>query len=118
MPISEIIDRYTITKLKSERTDEDVAEELRLYKKEVDNYNVNLEDYIDQMYIINGKIWDTEGDIRRGVDLPLEDIGRLALKVRDLNCQRNSIKADIVDKFCEGFKEISINYNKNNYGRN
>ena len=27
MPISEILDRYTITKLKSERTDEDVQEE-------------------------------------------------------------------------------------------
>ena len=32
MPISEIIDRYTITKLKSERTHEDVAEELNFYK--------------------------------------------------------------------------------------
>ena len=34
MPTSEIIDRYTITLLKSERTDEDVSEELEAYKKE------------------------------------------------------------------------------------
>ena len=27
MPVSEIVDRYTITLLKSERTDEDVQEE-------------------------------------------------------------------------------------------
>lgn len=118
MPISEIIDRYTITKLKSERTNEDVVEELNSYKKELDLYKVSLDNYIDLMYNINGKIWDTEGDIRKGIDLPLEEIGRLALKVRDLNCERNSIKADIVDQFSEGFKEIKINYKKNNYGRN
>ena len=29
MPLSEIIDRYTITLLKSQRTDEDVSEEQR-----------------------------------------------------------------------------------------
>jgi len=29
MPLSEILDRYTITKLKSERTNEDVSEELK-----------------------------------------------------------------------------------------
>ena len=33
MPLSEIIDRYTITMLKSERTNEDVNEELETYKK-------------------------------------------------------------------------------------
>ena len=118
MPISEIIDRYTITKLKLERTSEDVQEELDFYKKELSQYNVSLDKYIDLMYDINGKIWDTEGDIRKGTNLPLEEIGRLALKVRDLNCERNGIKADIVDEFSEGFKEIKINYKKINYGRN
>ena len=37
MPLSEIIDRYTITKLKSERTDENVSNELRTYKTEIDS---------------------------------------------------------------------------------
>ena len=118
MPISEIIDRYTITKLKSERTEEDVSNELHVYEKELAQYGVNLETYINNMYEINSKIWETESDIRSGVKLPLDEIGRLALKVRDLNCERNAIKADIVDKFSEGFKEIKINYKKINYGRN
>ena len=116
MPISEIIDRYTITKLKSERTDEDVKGELLIYKNELKTYR-ELDEYIQRMYSINGQIWDTESDIRKGIDLPLEEIGRLALKVRDLNCIRNGIKAEIVDKFSEGFKEIKINYKKINYGR-
>ena len=123
MPLSEILDRYTITKLKSERTNEDVSEELSTYKKEIDNPDYvarsnQIIPFIDRLYEINGELWDTEGDIRKGVEMPLEEIGRLALKVRDLNCIRNEIKAEIVDTFAEGFKEIKINYKKVDYGRN
>lgn len=119
MPISEIIDRYTITKLKDERTDENVTDELLAYKNEINQYSTNLDVYIKRMYEINAKIWNTESDIRKGgAGLPLDEVGRLALKVRDLNCDRNAIKAEIVDKFAEGFKEIKINYKKHNYGRN
>ena len=116
MPLSEIIDRYTITLLKSERTDEDVSEELTAYKKEIPDGN-SVNTFIDRMYEINGKIWDTEGDIRRGIDMPLEEVGRLALIVRDLNQIRNGIKGEIVDEFAEGFKEIKVNYRKVDYGR-
>ena len=116
MPLSEIIDRYTITLLKSQRTDEDVAEELNAYKKEIPQGDL-VETFMDRMYEINGKIWDTEGDIRRGVDMPLEEVGRLALIVRDLNQIRNGIKGEIVDEFAEGFKEIKVNYRKVDYGR-
>ena len=48
MPLSEILDRYTITKLKSERTDEDVSNELRTYKREIDS-----SDYVDRSVTYN-----------------------------------------------------------------
>ena len=123
MPLSEILDRYTITKLKSERTNEDVSDELITYKRELDSPDYversnQIISFIDRLYEINGELWDTEGDIRKGVEMPLEEIGRLALKVRDLNCKRNNIKAEVVDTFSEGFKEIKINYKKIDYGRN
>ena len=122
MPLSEILDRYTITKLKSERTNEDVSDELRTYKREIDNPNYvekssQIISFIDRLYGINGLLWDTEKDIRKGVDMPLEKIGILALKVRDLNCKRNEIKGEVVDAFAEGFKEIKINYKKIDYGK-
>lgn len=122
MPLSEILDRYTITKLKSERTNEDVSDELRTYKREIDNPDYvekssQIVSFIDRLYGINGLLWDTEKDIRKGVDMPLEQIGRLALKVRDLNCKRNEIKGEVVDAFAEGFKEIKINYKKIDYGK-
>ena len=116
MPLSEIIDRYTITLLKSQRTEEDVAEELNAYKKEIPDGD-SVEIFINRMYEINGKIWNTEGDIRSGVDMPLEEVGMLALIVRALNQIRNGIKGEIVDEFAEGFKEIKVNYRKVDYGR-
>ena len=119
MPISEIIDRYTITLLKSERTTEDVSEELNCYKEEITMYEKerDVSSYIKRMHKINGKIWETESEIRKGIELPLETVGKLALKVRDLNRTRNGIKAEIVNEFHEGFKEIKINYTKVDYGR-
>ena len=122
MPLSEILDRYTITKLKSERTNEDVSDELRTYQAEIDNpdhveRSNQIVSFIDRLYGINGQLWNTEKDIRNGVDMPLDEVGRLALKVRDLNCKRNEIKAEIVEAFAEGFKEIKINYEKIDYGK-
>ena len=122
MPLSEIIDRYTITKLKSERTEENVLEELEAYTQEINKYREGdksneIDSFIDRLYQINGQMWDTEGDIRAGVDLPLEEIGRLAIKCRDINCVRNGVKAEIVEMFAEGFKEIAINYQKVDYGK-
>ena len=71
MPISEIIDRYTITKLKTERTDEDVSDELSSYRGEIDKYEIDVEKYIDRMYEINSTLWTYETEMRRLMDLSL-----------------------------------------------
>ena len=89
MPISEIIDRYTITKLKTERTDEDVSDELSSYRGEIYKYEIDVEKYIDRMYEINSTLWTYETEMRRLMDsrngtgpvvdaneLPLEKIGK------------------------------------------
>lgn len=129
MPISEIIDRYTISKLKSERTNEDVSHEVNSYSEEISQYNAEeVTPYVEKMYEINGTLWDYETrmrklmDSRNGTgpvvdanDLPLAEIGKLALLVRDLNGTRNGVKSEIVEKFSEGFKDIKINYVKTDY---
>ena len=129
MPISEIIDRYTISKLKSERTNEDVSHEVNSYSEEIGQYNTEeVTPYVEKMYEINGTLWDYETrmrklmDSRNGTgpvvdanDLPLAEIGKLALLVRDLNGTRNGVKSEIVEKFSEGFKDIKINYVKTDY---
>ena len=55
--IGEIVDRFAICKLKSERLNLDLSEEINQLKSEIDLYN-NLEEYINNLYDVNGKIWD------------------------------------------------------------
>ena len=60
MPMSEILDRYTITKLKSERTEEDVTEELAAYESEIKAKNADptaIQSFIDRLYKVNGDLW-------------------------------------------------------------
>ena len=41
---------------------------------------------------INNKIWGLESDIRQGKELGLEEVGRRAIAIRDLNKQRVRLK--------------------------
>ena len=111
MQLSEIADRYSICLLKSERTDEDMTEELDFYGKELNIHN-NITFYIDRLYAINSEIWDLEADIRKGREdeLGIEEVGRRAIQIRNKNRIRISIKNEIVDDFGEGFKDIKINH--------
>ena len=127
MSLSEIIDRYTITKLKSERTSENVSEELNSYKNEMDKHNQKeTELFVEKLYKINGRLWDIETKASREInsretapeDTDYAEIGKLAIDVREVNCERNGVKAEIVDFFSDGFKEIKINYTKTSYGKN
>ncbi len=126
MPISEIIDRYTITLLKQEKgCEEDISEEVNAYKQEIDKYgsldsDSSLVNFIKRLKQANEKIWDLEVEGGRAQELEgnlsYEKIGRVAVQVRYWNRVRNGIKAEIVEKFREGFKEIKTNYTKTNYG--
>ena len=106
MTIGEIADRFSICKLKSERTDIDCSDELNLLEKELLNY-ANIRVYIDQLYEINGSIWTLESDIRLGKEgkLGLEEVGRRAIKIRNFNGMRVAAKNTINSLYKEGFIE-------------
>ena len=109
--IGDILDRYSICKLKSERTLIDCSAEINALQQEINNYT-NVESFINSLYIINGKIWDLESDIRKGNEniLGLEEVGRRAIEIRQLNGQRVSTKNEINSFFNEGFVETKINH--------
>lgn len=109
--IGDIVDRYTICKLKSERLNLDLSEEINQLKMEIDLYD-DLDDFINNLYDVNGKIWDLESDIRKGNEeiLGLEEIGRRALKIRDLNNIRVNYKNIINSNLGEGFIEYKMNH--------
>ena len=119
-PTPEVADRYTIALLKIERLDKDQID-LEEMQRQVNYYRegLNLDDkdmsnLVDALYEINGKMWDAEHAIRKGQDnqLGLEEIGKRAIKIRDLNKIRMKIKNDIIDLTGDGFKDCKMNYSK------
>lgn len=136
-PISELLDRYTIAKLKMERIGEVEcrlefdALEAEIYKlknlnllnkqmlqvdenKGIFNSPINLflETELNQLYEINGKIWDMESQLRAGLDgeVGLEEIGRRAIEIRNLNRIRVGIKNRIAEVTGSGYKDIKMNH--------
>ena len=109
--IGDIVDRYSICKLKQERLSIDNNSEIDALSREIDNYK-DIKSYVDKLYDINAKIWNYESDIRKGNEdiLGLEEIGRRAIKIREYNSQRVSLKNEINSKYNEGFKEIKMNH--------
>lgn len=109
--IGDILDRYSIVKLKSERTEVDCRDELLALESEIKNYD-NVNEYVEKLYIINGKIWDLEADIRQEKEalLGLEEVGRRAIKIRQFNGERVFTKNEVNKKFGEGFVETKVNH--------
>ncbi len=116
MPLPEVIDRFTICKLKLERIKEEhLRKEYDTFLGEIDGLRekglIN-EEWIDRLYDLNGKIWDLESDIRKGKDdeLGLEEVGRRAIKIRELNKLRITMKNKIVESTGLGFKDVKMNH--------
>lgn len=111
-PIAEVVDRYTICKLKHERiAEEDLSEQLAVLKYEMDRYE-GIGGFVQRLYKINGECWDMESEIRKGKEgkLGLEEVGKRTLILRDKNKIRVGIKNEIVKKYGEGFEDIKMNH--------
>tara|TARA_Y100001973_G_C5143664_1_gene304248 strand:- start:420 stop:770 length:351 start_codon:yes stop_codon:yes gene_type:complete len=111
MQISEVADRFSICKLKEERTDLDMTEELEAYRYELRDYQ-DIGQWVSELYQINGNIWDLESDIRKGKEreLGLEEVGRRALLIRDWNNKRVATKNEITEHYNDGFTETKKNH--------
>ena len=111
MPISEIVDRYSIALLKQERANADNQHEINTLHSELSQYEQSL-DYVIKLKEVNGKIWDLESDIRKGKEgeLGLEEVGRRAIAIRELNKIRVGYKNQMVQLYGEGFKDIKMNH--------
>lgn len=100
---ADLCDRYTILLLKDSRLPDNpnVRRELAAYEAAL--LSRKLDNFIERLYIVNAQIWHLEADIRAGKEgeLGLEEVGRRALKIRDLNRERIAIKNEIAEKFGE-----------------
>lgn len=101
-PTPDLYDRYTIECLKRDRAGANNSSHIIALSNEIDDRNRN-EDFIARLYEVNGQIWDLESDIRKGkeAELGLEEVGRRALAIRNINRQRIFIKDEIAQAFGE-----------------
>lgn len=116
-PLPEVADRWAIATLKLERLPADQSEPGEL-QRQIDYYAAGLDfndatlvALVERLREINGLIWDAEYAIRLGEDQQLghAEIGRRALKIRDLNRDRIAVKNSIAEHG-GGFKDVKMNH--------
>lgn len=122
MPLPILVDCYTILKLKMDRFSPEQKEkephletEFKIYHDIIQKYRgqfAALDNWVNELYKINGRIWDLEWEIRQGKDgkFALEEIGRRALLIRDINRERNIVKNKIVKETGAGFPDYKIGH--------
>ena len=113
--LAEMIDRYSIVTLKVENLPENVEcrAELATLENEIRQHNFpQVLDWFSRLYDTNSRIWKLEADIRNGRDglLGLEEVGRRAIQIRDINSERIAIKNEINKVTKSGFQEIKVNH--------
>lgn len=103
--LADLIDRYTILRLKLEHLDQGQKEtelflrrEFSAYEKAIDEYRGKgmfvKQEWLDELYTINSSCWNLEAEIRQGKDgtLGLAEVGRRAILMRDTNARRIAVK--------------------------
>lgn len=94
-PVIELVDRYTIARVKYRRLAGANAAELAFYTEQIQNLDLSqLNQDLLKLEQIHEQIWDMEDDFKKcrldGVDL--SEIGRRAIAIRDLNNYRIDLK--------------------------
>ena len=96
VPEGDIIDRYSILQLRIEHGDEIAKNEIALYQTEVDKLinNERILFLYKELYHANASIWNLESNLRQGNlgNIPLEEVGKTALEIRNINRQRVAAK--------------------------
>lgn len=117
MPLPEILDRYSILKLKCERLDPvGFRDELEAYGAAIEEFRGRGMDvkpeWIDSLVQINSEIWALESDIRRGkeCELGLEEVGRRAIAIRHVNRRRIALKNLIAQTTGSGFIDRKLDH--------
>lgn len=116
-PVIELVDRYTIARVKYNKTNGANAAELDFYTKQINKLDKKQIQYeLDQLESIHRQIWDLEDDFKKcridGVEL--SEIGRRALEIRDINNHRVKYKNSIAEKLGDAIREIKKDHTSEN----
>ena len=108
-PVIEIVDRYTIAVVKHEKTNGVNQEELDFYLEQMKEANINPSDVkVIELIEHHSYVWSLEDDFKKAkIDaLPLEEIGRRALYIRDIGYRRVDLKNALAEMVDDPVREI------------
>lgn len=120
LPELELIDRLCIARVKYERTTGGNQDELDWYEDRYQElikiltpdqfYQLNAD--IEEITKIHNQIWNLEWELKSGVEhlLPLDEIGRRAIAIRDWNNKRITYKNSIAALFGLKLREIKTDH--------
>ena len=94
-PVIEIVDRYAIAIVKHKKTNGANQEELDFYCRQMKESNINLQhDLVLELIDHHEYVWNLEDDFKKcRIDsLPMDEIGRRALHIRDVGMKRVDLK--------------------------
>jgi len=106
MTVGDIFDKWSILRMKA-RVLDNIGDEYIEIKKEIERYDTGIFDSMADLIEANSKIWILEADIRNGKDMPLEEVGKRALQIRDINKMRIEAKNKI-NKIFGDYQERKI----------
>ena len=107
-PIIELLDRLAIARVKHQRIGNNQVE-LDFYYTQAQHLDLSLvADELINLQQIHNKIWELEKELKSGreSELPLDEIGRRAIKIRDWNNKRVAIKNAMAEKLSCPVREI------------
>jgi hypothetical protein len=110
-PVIEIVDRYCIALLKYRKHGLN-KDELEFYEKQVKTLDFSsIEPFIDRLYSVHEIMWEYEDEFKKNIiceKYSLEEIGRRAILIRDLNAQRNALKNKIAETLKDPIRDIKF----------
>jgi hypothetical protein len=109
-PTIELYDRLAIAEVKWEKTLANKAE-LAWYQDHC-SVSADVRELYEDLKDIHRRIWALESELKTGreQELALEEIGRRAIAIRDLNNQRINLKNTIAERLGDPVREIKMDH--------
>lgn len=108
-PVIEIVDRYAIARVKFDNTLGANQQELEFYTDQMALVDIPIDHpLITELIEHHRYVWSLEDDIKKGRadSLPLEEIGKRALHVRDVMRKRVELKNALAELYNDPVREI------------
>lgn len=108
-PVVELLDRLVIARIKLRKTQGANQAEFDYYNDQAQQYDLDsIKVMLDKLEDVHLRIWALEADLRLGLEgkLGLEEIGKRAIEIRNLNNRRVQIKNDMAEHLNCDVREI------------